>query len=474
MRKFGINYDRRLRFIAFSILGFIAVLMVIFTPALLFGGAYALATIVPIWGLVSDKTFKEMKPEEVAKLEAAEQIKYFNELNLHKAQQMVDLKAQLKKEATEELTKQLDALRIEINKDNLAQMKLVQKALEDQGLALRKLTLEGGPAGRETLAKYLEENKAQLVGLVKGDGAAKALVIKANTVRASVTDSAEQFNIQDIGQLATRKLTFYELFNRVPVGPGSGGVVTYYDWDEATTVRAAKVIAEGGSYSESTAKWKWYSLPLVKVGDILPVSLEFEMDMPRFARELALFLQINVDIIVDDQLYDGSGTGSNMTGVYTAATAYVAVAQGITDASVYDLIVDARALITSGKRSKYNPDFVAMSLTDIKKYKLKKDKNNNYVMPPFVSADGSVIDGLRVIETSAVTGNTMLVGDSRYATIFEVEGYTLERGFQSGDWELDIPSLKARRRLNIVVKNADAGAFRKITDVNAALVTLAS
>jgi len=196
--------------------------------------------------------------------------------------------------------------------------------------------------------------------------------------------------------------------------------------------------------------------------------------MPRFAAELEIFLRTNVDILVDDQLYDGDGTGNNMTGVYTSATAFTSSAQGVADANMYDLIVDCKVDITAGKRSKYAPNFIALNSTDIKRFKFQKDANGNYVMPPYVSENGNNIDGLVVIETAAVTANTFLMGDSRFGTIYEADGYTLEKGYKSGDWEKDMPSLKVRRRMLMLVKNADAGAFRKCTDINAAIITLGS
>ena len=46
----------------------------------------------------------------------------------------------------------------------------------------------------------------------------------------------------------------YDVFAKIPVsGSNNNGVITYTDWDEATTVRAADMIAEGGTFPESTA-----------------------------------------------------------------------------------------------------------------------------------------------------------------------------------------------------------------------------
>jgi hypothetical protein len=464
-------YQKRMQIFGGIMLAIIALIAIFISPEFLAITGTALA-IVPIWGSVKDATFKELTVEEVEKLESGEQVKYFNELNAHKEKKMEDFKTKLKKESSEEIKTKMEALKSEMNADNLEQMKVLQKAMEEQGMALRKLS--GGQAPtKETFEEYLETNKELLVSIVKG-GVNKTIVVKADTLRSSLTDSREFFRVPDIGQIATRSLKLYDLFAKVPVGAGSGGNVMYYDWDEPTTERAAAVVAENGVFPISTAKWKWYSKPLVKVGDTLPVSEEFDKDLPMFAAELAQFLQINVDIITDTQLYGGLGTGEEMTGAYVYADTYTAVASGITDASIYDLVVDVKRNMTAGKGSKFMPNFVLMNPSDIIKYKLKKDGNNNYVMPPFVSKDGKSIDSILVIETSSVTANTMLVGDNRFPKIYEVDGYTLVKGLADGDFVSDMFTLKARRRLMLLVKNADSGCLNKVTSISAALTTLAT
>ena len=107
--------------------------------------------------------------------------------------------------------------------------------------------------------------------------------------------------------------------------------------------------------------------------------------------KLEEFLNINISIVEDDQLYDGDGTGNNCNGLFTSSPTYVPVASGITDANFYDLIVKASEDITKGKRSKYQPNFALMSISDINRMRLKKDANNNYIIPPFTSKDGTQV-----------------------------------------------------------------------------------
>ena len=130
--------------------------------------------------------------------------------------------------------------------------------------------------------------------------------------------------------------------------------------------------------------------------------------------------------------------------------------------------------MTSGKRSKYMPNFALMNISDINKMKLKKDGNENYIMPPFVTDGGQTVDGLTIIQSAAVTADTMLIGDGRYGSIYEVEGYNVTTGHSGTQFVEDLVTLKAKKREGLLIRVADRGAFKKETGIAAALVTLAT
>lgn len=298
--------------------------------------------------------------------------------------------------------------------------------------------------------------------------------IKADTLRASVVGNPNALDLTQIGQLAHRKLTVYDIFRKVPVPANSNGVIRYVDWDDDTKVRAAAAIAEGGAFPESTAKWTTNTLTLQKVGDIIPMSEELVYDAPLFAAELTNFLETNVAIKVDTDLVTANGTSPNINGIKNQVPNFTPVASGITDASIYDLLVKLREAISAPYGSKYSPNVALMNIADINKMKLKKDANNNYILPPFYDRNGSIVDGISVIECNSFAANTMVIGDSRYGAIYEIPGVTVETGYATGDFESDMMSLKARKRLNLLIRNVDRTGWLEVTSISAALVTLAS
>lgn len=372
---------------------------------------------------------------------------------------------------SEELNSKIEELKGQLSsKEDLAELKSI---VEKQGLKIEGFVNKESKKDK-TILQQIEAEKDGISRAVNKEVKEHEFVVKANTTRASVANSTQALRLTDIGQLAHRRLVARDIFQVVPVGPGSNGVIRYADWDDATKVRAAAMVAEGNQFPESTAAWEEFTLDLKKIGDTIPVTEEMVQDAPRFAAELRSFLDTNVAIIEDTQLVTGDGTGNNLKGVYVAAPTYTPVASGIADASVYDLIVKVSEAITKPYGSKYMPDFVMMNITDINRMKLKKDANDNYILPPFATSNGMNIDGIVVIECNAITANTFVLGDSRFAKIYEVEGYNVSTGYTGDQFIKDLMTLKAKKREALLMRNVDLTGFLKVTDIDAALTTLAS
>lgn len=350
----------------------------------------------------------------------------------------------------------------------------VKEIADSAALEINSLKNGKGEKDARTVEEVVKE-KFEELKTVFTEGRVKTFnVTKADLLASTaITNSTAGQMDPNVSPLAHRKLTMYDLFRKIPVAKDNGGSVKYIDWDEATTARAAAMIAEGGVFPESTAKWAEFSIDLKKVGDTIPVSEEMLVDHAKFAGELEEFLATNVALEIDDQLLTGAGTTVNMFGVKTRATAYTAPASGMTDASIYDLIPKIAEDITKGKGSKFRPNIALMNLSTINSYKLKKDANNNYIVPPFVDRSGNVIDGIAVIENNNVPDNEVIVGDSRYARIYEgAEGYSITVGEVDAQFAEDMKTLKARKRMNLLIKGSEQAAWRKVASISAALVLL--
>ncbi len=366
----------------------------------------------------------------------------------------------------------VEAMKAEMMEAYNSQFETMNKALREIGLAVKANSEK--PTVQES-SKSVEFNT--VVDNVKAiaNGKQGDVEIKAITNVASIDANTAGFDIPTVGQLATAERNAYAIFPKQTIsGSNLRKTINYWDWDEATTVRAAAMIAESGTFPESTAKWKQYTLPVEKVGDTLPVTEEFFEDEQMFYSELQMFLRTNVEIKVNSQIVLGDGLSNNLKGLISSTPAYVPVASGISDASIYDLIVKLRESISSTGGSKYRPNFALMNIADINKMKLKKDANDNYVVPPFVDRSGNVVDGITIVEDNAVVANTMYLGDTRFARIYERTGVEISKGHVGTQFVEDAMTLKIRKRMAFLIRTVDQTGFRQVTSISAALTTLAT
>ena len=318
----------------------------------------------------------------------------------------------------------------------------------------------------------LKDNMVEIKALAKGT-AHKDVEIKANTLRSSISNNTESYRLMDIAKLSHTKLSMYDVFAKIPVsGSNNNGVITYTDWDESTTVRAANMIAEGGTFPESTATFIEKSLPIRKVGDTLPVSEEFYEDEARFAAELGMFLQTNIDLKVDDQICNGDGTGQNLKGLISSSTTFSATGLStVQGATFYDLLAITPEM-NIGHGSKYMFDVVFMNKKEINRLRLSKDSQGNYIIPPFVSQNGTQVDGMVVMESNVVPDNECILGDRRYGKIYEIAGLTMAKAPVGTQFVEDIETIKVRKRLGFLVRESEARAFIHISDITTAITAI--
>jgi HK97 family phage major capsid protein len=383
---------------------------------------------------------------------------------------IADLNTKIENGATkEELQNELNTIKEAqkglISKDDFNKLEDIVKNQAELITELKE-SKEVRNKDKETLLSQIKFKKEELKSLVKGTG--KEVTLKAPTYRASITDSNSQYVLGGITQLGVKQRSLYDVFRKVSIPSGNhAGKITYTDWDEDTIVRAAAAVAEGAQFPESTAKFRSYSVELKKIGDTLPVSEEFGEDEVSAAAELESFLTVNMETKIDNDLVNADGTGNNIKGLINYVPEYTAVAAGIPSPNIYDLTKKVKTDITFNRGSKYSPNFVVMNDNTADLLHLEKDKNDNYIFP-----DKMNIGSIAIIIDNNILDDQMVVGDSRFATIYEKEGFTLEKVYVNAQAIEDMATLKARKRMLFLIKNGDTTGFRKVTSISAALTTL--
>ena len=362
-----------------------------------------------------------------------------------------ELEAFAKSEDIEEVNKLVDTKIDEV----LVAMKKQQKAEED--------------AKPKSLRDQIKD---QFEGLQAAIGEKKSfeMDVKTNVTSASISGDSQGVYLPGFNQEAFLGMVFEQFFTKFTLPSNHHGTVYYVD--QTTVTRNAANKAEAAAAPESALAWTQRSIQMGKILDSIPLTHESMTNIELLVAEVEMFIRNNMRLHMDSQMWDGDGSLPNWKGIYTYSTDFTqAIATGanvdsVVDASVYDLMNTILTYISNGKESKHDPNVIFMNPRDLLKSQMKKDANNNYILPPFVSRDGKQVAGALIIPTAQVTANTLSMGDARHVRFYDVEGITLEYGLDSDDFTKDLITLKARKRGNLLLKTLDATAFYKVTDID--------
>jgi HK97 family phage major capsid protein len=358
-------------------------------------------------------------------------------------------------------------------------VKEITDAVEKQGEEIQRLLQSKQTEDSTPLEQKMAEKKDDILNIAK-TGSRQTVkfelsgkeVNKTLVQRSAVSGSTIATRLSEIGQLPFLEPVISNLFRSVSVGEGTGAVIRYIDQNAIT--RGADTVAETAQKPESVINWIERTLPLEVIADSIPVTKQAWADFDFVQSEVQRLLDTNIVLKEDEQLWDGDGTPPNLKGVYTSASAFTPTPYiNITTVdNIYDLIAFVRTAIMTGKQSKYMPTDVVLNPIDVLRYKLAKGTDGHYLFPPFVSGNGTIIDNMRIHESSQVTANTMLVGDFRYGTKYTLGGVTVEMGHIDDQFVKNTFTILAEKRVGLLVRNVDADAFLKVTNITSAINTL--
>ena len=351
-----------------------------------------------------------------------------------------------------------------------AELKKVKEDNTELALKVTSLETKGTADKDDAFKTEFEANKEAIKSIVAGQRG--EIELKAITNRASISGNTNAYVLPEIGQLGVKARALYDVLPKMPISNKSNdnGIIKYHDWDEDTIARATAMVAEGGTFPESTAKFIERTMPIRKIGDTLVVTEEFGEDADQANSELNRFLEVNVNTFIDAQIINATGTGETLTGLLASSPDYTPVASGISGANIKDLVRKMRTAIVKNRGSKYSPDIVVMNSDTFDRYYLAKDLDNNYL---FDTVNGTIA-GLAVVEDNNMPDNQLVVGDRRFATIYEKSGIVLTEGLVNAQFTSDAKTIKARKRMAMLIRVVDRTGFLHCTNVTTALATLAT
>ena len=349
---------------------------------------------------------------QAAKDEVALQMKAINEKLEALNTLPTDLKAEDLKKAVEDvkaLTEGFDAL----------QLKMKQGGGNFKGFKT---------FGSE-LGEKLTEKAAELKNFKvskKGFGAIE-LESKAVGNMASATSLTGSYFVPPTVVPGIDMRPFEQLHMRdlLPTGITNSNVVRYIRDNGGEGGPA--MVAEGGTKPQIDRDLQIYDANVRKIATYFRVPEEMIDDIPYLQSFLSQVGIQEVMVIEDTQVLYGDGTGQNLSGIYTNATAFSAGTSVVAAPNNFDVLLAARK---QARVAKYNPNIALVSPVDFYDMIEKKDATNNYLF----LGGGNGLDvpgvltmrtGLRVVEHTSVTAGDFLVFDPSKAAIFDRLGTTV-------------------------------------------------
>ncbi len=334
----------------------------------------------------------------------------------------------------------------------------LKTSIEEVILRVLDLENKGVPANvAQTLETLLAEKAEDLKAMKDNSSGSVRIAFKAAGTMALSTNVTGQIPQAEretgITRIVRRNPFILELVN---VGSIMSNV---WEWVEQKNADGgAAMTAEGAAKSQADFDLVLASATVKKVTAYIKVTKEMLDDVALMRSEIDQELTELINLQIDEQLLSGAGSGNNLTGIITNATAWAAgaFALSIPTPTKWDVL---RTAINQVRVNLFEPTYIVMHPTDVTSMELSKDSTGQYIMPPFAAVDGSIVSGIRVVANTGVTIDKFLVGDFNKAGVRFREGLTINVGYENDDFTKNLVTILAEARLVQRVKSNHYGAF---------------
>jgi len=163
-------------------------------------------------------------------------------------------------------------------------------------------------------------------------------------------------------------------------------------------------------------------------------------------------------LAIENQILFGDGTGQNITGITTYASAFAAgdLADTVEKANIADALL---AGITQLQMLNYNATGIVTSPVQRFKMRTLKDANGQPIIPVASNSSATVVDGITVMAKNQIPAGKVLIGDFKRSKVKILTDLRVEMGYSTGDWENNRVSFRVESRLAHYISDVDTAAF---------------
>ena len=314
-----------------------------------------------------------------------------------------------------------------------------------------RLSGGGGGGGGESWGQQFVQQKASALNTLAREGSGKVGLEVRNAVTTGSSSGGALSPPWRDGSpvmMPRRRLT---VRNLLPVVEVSTGSVEYVE--QTTRPSAANVVSEGAQKPESQFAAELKSLSLRVIAHWVKASRQALDDAPMLMDLIDQELVYGLMLKEEDQLLLGDGTGINLSGLTTGATAY-SDPLSLSGATEIDTI---GAAMLQCSLNDFTPSGVVVHPSDWMRMRLKKDADGRYILgDPGADVEPRLF-GVPVVPTQAMPQDEFLVGSfEEAATLYDRWTPRVEVGYVDDDFTKNLVTILGEERIGLATKQAGA------------------
>jgi len=308
-------------------------------------------------------------------------------------------------------------------------------------------------AGRGGKSTYVTEVKAIISALTTdADGSAGDLIVPQR--------------LPGVMGLPQRRMTIRDLLT---AGRTNSNAIQYVKETGFTNGAATVTETAGTAKPQSEIKFDIVTSAVTTIAHWVLATRQILDDVPMLQSYLDGRLRYGLMLAEEAQLLNGGGTGTDLNGIYTQATAYAAPILP-TNAGNLTKIDILRLAMLQAVIAEYPASGIVMHQSDWADIELTKTDDGAYLFSNPQAAGTPRLWGLPVVETTAMTVDKFLVGAFQLgAQIFDRQDATVEISTEDSDnFRKNLVTIRAEERLALAVYRTEAFVKGDFSDALAA------
>jgi HK97 family phage major capsid protein len=351
---------------------------------------------------------------------------------------------------TEETKVKADEAMVKHNEISARLTEIEQKMVRGPGEPERRKT-----AGQTVIES--EEFKDFAKSASRGGKLSASFPVKAiiSSLTTDANGSAGDLIVPDRRGLidpAQRRMTIRDL---ITPGETSSNAIQYVKETGFTNSAATVTETLGTRKPQSEIKFDLMTTAVTTIAHWVQATKQILDDVPMLRSYIDGRLRYGLMYVEETQLLMGGGTGTDLNGIYTQATAFSAPTTIAAPVTKIDVI---RLAMLQAFLAEYPPNGVVMHPTDWAGIELTKDIGGNYLMSNPAGNLEKRLWGLPVVDTQAMTIDKFLVGAFQLgAQIFDREDANVTISTEDDqNFTKNLVTILAEERLALAVYRTEA------------------